>query len=250
MNDRFLFTSSIASCLAIVYAGAWLKEKVNQNWIPYALAGVFFVAYSVLTIQRVPAWESELTLNEAAIKVSTNSARANLFYATALYKEQKKYTEAFYRDELLNKAYYHADRSTEIHPYYFNGNKMKAGIAAEIFLMYRDEDKLLDVFREVAVKRPDIPFLLEYYDYLDGFVDSDKMVDYYCDVVYKGILPSGNMKYANIYLNRALQLNPVSAEANYLMAVYYQRSNQEQLSQSHLATAKRTDPTIVEKMEQ
>lgn len=249
MNDRFLFTSSIASCLAIVYAGKWLGEKLNQKWIPYALAGIFFIAYSIFTIQRVPAWENELTLNEAAIEVSTNSARANLFYATALYKEQKKYTEAAYREELLKTAYYHADRSTEIHPFYFNGNKMKAGIAAEIFQLYRDEDKLLEVFREVAVNRPDIPFLEEYHDYLEGIVDTDKMVDYYCDVVYEGLLPKRNMQYANKYLNRALKLNPVSAEANYLMAVYYQRSNQEQLSQSHLSTAKRTNPNIVEMME-
>ena len=48
---------------------------------------LFAGGYGFKTIERVPAWKNEMTLNRAAAKVSVNSARANQFMGYGLYRE-------------------------------------------------------------------------------------------------------------------------------------------------------------------
>jgi len=76
MNERFIFISSMGVCLVIAY----LLMKASEKWkagLAYTLAGCILLLFSVKTITRVPVWESALTLNQAAVKVSTKSARSN-----------------------------------------------------------------------------------------------------------------------------------------------------------------------------
>src|SRR5690606_1677835 len=82
MNDRFIFMASVGFCIVLVY---WLTQKIEKlpvkfnKILGYALLGMAIVLFSVKTYSRIPDWENALTLNQSAIKVSKNSARANSF---------------------------------------------------------------------------------------------------------------------------------------------------------------------------
>ena len=91
MNERFLYISSLGFCLII----AWLISEVIPNWLGErkgslgilnsGLLGILVLGFMSKTIERVPAWKDTFSLNSAAIKVSKNSARANLFMGTAIF---------------------------------------------------------------------------------------------------------------------------------------------------------------------
>lgn len=170
MNERFIYISSLGYCLLLAY---WLVRKLPQ-WLPNnnraltigASIGIAIaVIYSVLTVIRVPAWESKLSLNEAAIKVSKNSARANCFIGTALFEKYKTAETEEEKKNLLNRAEGYFQKSLEIHPVYGNSLSMKAGVAAELYKRDRDLDKLLASFLEVLKVRH-VDYIDEYNAYL------------------------------------------------------------------------------------
>src|SRR5690606_34064443 len=94
MNERFLFISSAAFTMVI----AWLLVDRLPHLLPnkgglllgLSLGALILAGYMMRTYTRVPVWENAMTLNRAAIAVSPNSARANTFMTTALYKEYQQ----------------------------------------------------------------------------------------------------------------------------------------------------------------
>lgn len=103
-----------------------------------------------------------MTLNRAAVKVSTQSARANSFMGTALFEQYKEASSGEEKKQLLIEADYYVDKALEILPNYGNANLMAAGIAAEQFRADRDFDKLLADFEEVLLRSPGTMYVGEY----------------------------------------------------------------------------------------
>lgn len=211
MNERFIYMASVGLALLVSYV---ISEKIGK-WkgqtgviLASSLAGILLLGYCAKTISRVPAWESALSLNASAVANGTNSARANSFMATALYNEGKEST-ASDKWEKLEKGYEYAAKAVKIHPTYQNGNLMKAGIAAELYKKDRDEKLLLSRFGEVMAKRPDIPYINEYLEYLDDRTgDTDYLLDWYAKVSIDEVLKKANKpKWALHYLNRAYEID-------------------------------------------
>lgn len=211
MNERFIYMASVGLALFVSYI---ISDKIGK-WkgksgviIASFLSGILLVGYSAKTLSRVPAWEGALSLNTSAVENGTNSARANSFMATALYNEGKESSTADKWDK-LQQGYVYATKAVKIHPSYQNGNLMKAGIAAELYKKDRDEKLLLSRFAEVMSKRPDIPYINEYMEYLENRTnDMGYLLNWYADVSVNNVLNKANRpKWALHYLNRAYVLD-------------------------------------------
>ena len=193
MNERFAFTASLGICLLMVFLITKGLKTSNKN-IALGILAAIFIGYSSLTILRVPVWESELTLNSAAIKVSKNSARANSFMGTAIFNQYKKESDRNMRKQMLDEAKVYVDRALSMMPLYANANLMKVGIAAENHKMDGDLDKLLNSFREVIIINPQIGFITEYLKYINTREDAQKLLNFYLDVGYNELIV-GQKKY-------------------------------------------------------
>lgn len=218
MNERFIFISSMGMCMIMAY----LLVKASNRWNPkiiYGITAAIILLYGIKTFTRVPAWESALTLNRAAVKVSLNSARANSFMATALF-EEFNVTEA--REEkirLLEEAEIYADRALNVYPTYSNGNLMKAGIEAELYKLNGDLGSLLQTFKEVGAVQPQIGFLTQYCEYLNGSRDQATLLDFYYDLGYNILYKTkGNAQWAAHYLKLGYSLN--ASDPNIKKALY------------------------------
>ncbi len=211
MNDRFVYISSLGFCIALVIlAIKWLnKIGKSKNIVGVGLFSTLFIAFSFLSFTRVPAWESAMTLNRSAIKVSYNSARANTFMSTALYKEGLATKDRERKMEIMKEALPYAKRSCEIYPTYYNGNLMYAGIASEIFKLDHKIDDFISVFEQTMKTRPDISYISEFAEYMSGrTVHTEKLVSMYHRVGESLIARNKRFdaKWAAHYLNKALAL--------------------------------------------
>ncbi len=225
MNERFIYMASVGLALLLSYI---ISEKIGK-WkgntgviIASALVGIMLVGYCMKTISRVPDWESALSLNTSAVKYGTESARANSFMATALYNEGKESITADKWDK-LEEGYEYANKALKIHPFYLNGNLMKAGIAAELFKKDRDEKLLLSRFAEVMRKRPDVSYINEYMEYLESRTsDMDYLLNWYADVSINDVLNKANRpKWALHYLNRAYKIDKTNKKVLEGISVIY-----------------------------
>ena len=183
MNERFIFISSMGVCLVIAYLLMKGSEKWNAK-IMYGVAALIVILFSIKTFTRVPVWESAMSLNKAAVQVSTKSARSNSFMATALFEEFKITTERDKKLALLDEAKIYADRALEVYPTYSNGNLMKAGIDAELYKLNGDLAALLKSFTEVGAAQPQIGFLTQYCEYLNSRADQEQLINFYHDLGY------------------------------------------------------------------
>ena len=230
MNERFAFTASLGICLLLVYVLQKLAAKINfkhQVVFPSLLA-LFLIPYAWKTFDRVPAWESALSLNSAAIKISKNSARANSFMATALFEEYKITSDRDTKKALLDKAQPYMLKAVEIHPNYYNGNLMRAGIAAEQYKMNGDQNALLSEFMNVIAVRPDISYITEYLKYLNDRADLNTMTQFYINAARLILNQNRNLSWSVHYALMGNQLNPQNQELRQLLVEGYNRIGRPQ----------------------
>ncbi|NNE27030.1 MAG: hypothetical protein HKN09_09325 [Saprospiraceae bacterium] len=230
MNERFAFTASLGICLLMVYLLQKVADKLpfRQHLVLPSLIAILVIPYSLKTFDRVPAWESALTLNTAAIKVSKNSARANSFMATALFEEYKITTDRATKQALLDKAQPYMLKAVEIHPNYYNGNLMRAGIAAEQYKMNGDLDALLSEFMQVIAIRPDIGYLTEYLKYLNDRADINTMTQFYINASRMILNQNKNLSWSVHYALLGNQINPQNQELRNLLVQGYTRIGRPQ----------------------
>ncbi len=227
MNERFLYMPSIAFCLFLAFI---LFEKLpflfhNQKKPKYALSVflvlVIMIGYSVKTVSRLPAWKDTLSLNRAAVKVSTNSARANNFMSVILYQKGLEEEDTQKRADLFNEATTYVDRALVIYPYYKDALKMKAGIAGKLYQIDRDLDKLLTKFYEILESRH-VSFVDTYMEYLNPREDKEKLLSFYHRAGFQLLgLEKKDYALAVRYLNFGLQISPEDPQLLEDLAVVY-----------------------------
>ena len=213
MNERFVYISSIGLCIALAYLmhnkfPAWFKQPIGR-YIGIALFALYAIGFSAKTWLRVPAWENAFSLNSAAIKVSKNSARANTFMGTALFKQYQKETDNAKKEELINKVAYHIDRSLSIHPKYGSALTMKSGVVAEQYKYHKDIDQLLNGFYDVLTLKINVDYIDTYMDYLNGGrAPTDKLVAWYNRVGNMMIDRHQRRDYAAKFFKKGLEIEP------------------------------------------
>ncbi|MBK7426681.1 MAG: hypothetical protein IPI60_06470 [Saprospiraceae bacterium] len=172
MNERFIYLSSLGFTLWL--ANILVENKSVQQGpkhkniaiLPLSIFFIFMIGYIWKTLDRVPAWENDKTLNEAAIKVSGNSARANVFMATQYFNQYKQETDTDIQLQLLDQAAPLIEKSLQIYPRYNDAFTMKLGVSTEYFRHNRQIKPLMKSFTEIAEEVPGHPFMFEYLEYL------------------------------------------------------------------------------------
>jgi len=247
MNERFIFTPTVGTCIILVMGLQWLAKKYKlKEYIPLAIAGGVSIIYFLISFNRTQVWESALTLNKAAVEVSTNSARANSFMATALFNEAKKPgLDRTQKMELYDQGEAYAKRAIEIYPEYQNSNLMLAGIAGERHKMGGSLDDLLRDFKIAATNRPQISFIHEYLEYLEGrTLDRQKMMDFFYQVGHVELAEKkGNYQWALKFLNYAYELEPYNPEINFVISKAYRKYGDANQANIFLSRAVEYDPS-------
>ena len=210
MNERFAFMASLGICIIIVYLLQKLSKKISQSEHKKYLIGsivIIGILFSIKTITRVPAWESELALNLQGIKTSKNSARANSFMATALFNKHKEVTDPSDKQKLILEAEPYALKAVQILPYYQNANIMLSGIAAEKYKYDKNLPQFLASFKGIISRRPDIEYLTTYLKYLMEREDYSQLQKFFVEI--SNTLSQQNKKdWALHYLNIINTYNP------------------------------------------
>ena len=212
MNERFLFIPSFAFSVLVVYAFVKLGQRKSLKLALMGISTVLVSGFTYKSLDRIPDWKNEITLNSAAVNVSKNSARANCFYAVSLYNQVLNEKDSEIKMGKIAEAKKYVNRSLKIYPEYTDALRMKAGFAAEDYKIDKDADKLLNVFRDIQnVKR--LAYLDEFTDWLAPRSDKTKLVNYYFDVGYNiNAVKKHNFNLATYYLQKGYKLNPNDAK--------------------------------------
>ena len=204
MNERFAYHASLGFCLAI----SWLLvEKMSINRptknLGYTILFLGVIIFSTLSYLRIPDWKTNESLNRAAIKVSYNSARSNLFMGTSIWEKNyltlPKNTDTAKRKALLDSVNRYFERSLEILPTYSSANSMKAGVAAEYHKLDNNLEKLIKAFEEVNLTGTYEKFILEYLHYVNPRVNSLKDAKL-LEGFYQRMISYNEVKYKNTTL--------------------------------------------------
>lgn len=214
MNERFIFIASLAFCFLL----PWLLNAISQRW---AINGKMLLSACILPLSilfliknfdRIPDWQSPYSLNEAAIKVSKNSARANCFYGVELYKKSQEENDYSIKQDLLKRAASYIDRSLKIYPEYSSALKMKAGILGAQYTGISDRERTLNGFYDIMQDKH-IPYVHQFLmDYLAKNPDNiDAIIQFYHRLGFETYFSQlKNSKLALISLENAYKLNSES----------------------------------------
>jgi hypothetical protein len=226
MNERFVYHA----LLGFSIVAAWLLvEKLKIKTLGIAIFAFGTLALSLKTLQRIPDWKTMETLDASALKVSSNSARANHFYGMLMWGKnflplkaredslnaqlkkqgQDSSSAAQIKTELASlkvkkkaaldsvKPYF--DKALQILPSYNSANSMKAGIAAEYHKIDNDYEKLIKAFEEVNLTGTYEKFILDYLHYINPRVNNKKDAGM-LEAFYKRMISYNELNFKNTTL--------------------------------------------------
>lgn len=228
MNERFIFMASAGSTIAFIYL---LREKLGglnfaqAKNMSLVLIGIIAIGFSVRSFTRTPVWASATSLNTSAVKVSKNSARANIFMGTALFNEYKAMSSGPERTEKLKLAEGYVNRSFELFPNYHNACLMKAGIATEMYKVHGNFETMLSEIETAASYRPGVPYIHQYCEYMNERPSgkTNSLINFYHRLGYhKLLLGKRDAKWALKYLNYGYQLDNNNPAMNFAIGKAYE----------------------------
>lgn len=218
MNERFIFMASAGFCIALTW---FITEHLPRllkfgQVLGIVLAVIILSGFSYKTLDRVPVWKDAISLNESAVKAYPNSARANSFMSTALFERFRgtlmpNTTKTLNSEQknLLDWSEVYANRSVDIYPEYQYPNLMLVGIASERYKADRDIKHYINTIRPVILRRPDIPFIKEFNDYLKNQNHGNELFPFYLECGRELLkMRDKRRSFAIQYLNFAYEINP------------------------------------------
>lgn len=212
MNERFVYVSSLGFCalwayLLLIRLPDWQSKYPWMKQVGIGVLLLTALAYAGKTYERIPAWKDAMSLNRAAIKVSTNSARANSYMAYSLYQrglqEQGPQQLATYQEALPL-----VNRALEIYPAYTDALTCKGGLIAGLYQQNNNLDQLLQGFYEI-LSAGHVNFIDQYMVYLNGRIDGQRLAQFYHRAGYE-LMAMQQRQYplALQYLNYGLEVSP------------------------------------------
>jgi tetratricopeptide (TPR) repeat protein len=188
MNERFIFIPSIAFsliCAWVLVRYGWHSKKPLFKWGSMAVLLILSAGYTFKTYTRIPAWKDALSLNGQAAMVSDHSARSNCFMSTALYELGRDTSDVVEKRKIFEEAEYYADRSLAIYPSYLSANQIKSGLVAERYLAHKDLPLLLKEFTKILEAKPQVEYVQQFMEYLNGREDPVQLTDFYYHIGYE-----------------------------------------------------------------
>jgi len=208
MNDRFVFFSSVGFCIILGYL---IARKLPSPIFNLGLLGILVLGYFAKTITRIADWENSYTLNISAVKNSPNSARANLYMSTALFKKYaQRETDKEKKKDLLQEVKFYVDRSLAIHPSYGSGIKMQVKVATDIYRLDRKIEPLLQTFEsiiKVQKTNPSVDIYLDHFKNNNSWTNELAAFSYKMGYQYF-LRQIGDRAAAAKYINYGLSIAP------------------------------------------
>lgn len=213
MGERFLYLPSLGFCIAVAHLlGRGLPGGDARGWGAKLLLGLLTVAMGAMawrTATRVPDWRSAAALEEAAIRVSPNSARSNQYYAFTRFEMAMAEPDPTRQKALLDEAWRHVGRALEIYPAYSDAHTCRALVAAAYYERDGRIDRLLGYFGHTIRVQP-VPFVDAY---LDQLVAQGRhvpeLVAFFHRIGYEFFWrKQRNAREARFYLDKGLRLAP------------------------------------------
>lgn len=226
--ERFLFTPSLAFCIAVPFLlfrlfklntrNASLKNSRNA----VVVMSLVFLLFSVRTIARNVDWKDNTTLHESGLKTAPNSAWVHYIYAMDFSEKVNKSNDAGQKKEYAGIAISEFQKSIEINPdflisYYEMGTVYKS---------IGDFDNAAKLFKKSLQMKPD--FAVAQYDFgsiLFQRKDYATAVDYFIKATQNNpklgnaFLAAGacyrnlyDYKNAIVYFEKALEFAPGNRE--------------------------------------
>ena len=230
MNERFLFMPSIAFVVIVAYSVSKLANSKNTTlkYVTIGLVSILVIGYTVKSNNRVPDWENTYTLNRSAVKISKNSARANLYLGIAYFNQYKEITDFDLKNNALYSANKYISKAFELYPKYGSATQMMAGVAAEQYKQDNNFEKLLTIFFEIIKQRPDTEYIHTYLEYLNGRAEQKQgLLDFYHRVGHDELmLTQRRNEWAIRYLKYGLQINENDQNINLALSKAYRALDQ------------------------
>ena len=141
MNERFMFTPLLGFALAV----ACLLSKIKaQKYISYIFITVILL-YSVKTISRNTAWESDYKLFTTDVQTSTKSGRCNVIAGSLILNKARNETDISKQTELYKQSEDYLNRGLAI----YSENEGGWGCLGEVQIYLNKYDEAVKSLKQV-----------------------------------------------------------------------------------------------------
>jgi len=275
MSERFVYMPSVAYCVIIGVLLYRVARKLapthrittfRQLFPAFGLGLMLLALYSIRTVVRNPAWESNYALftNDAA--VSENSAKLQNAVGGELISQAIKAGNENRKDAMLREAVQHLQRATRIHPNYKNAHLL----LGNAYYYLEQWDQAIQYYQQALRLDPDyteastnlaiayrdagryygeqqgniskaLQYLNKAYELRSNDYETLRLLG-----VANGI--AGNTDAAIRYFSEAVELAPDSADALYNLGSAYYNAGQPEMGAEYHRRAIEKDPEVVERM--
>jgi protein O-mannosyl-transferase len=204
MGERFLFMPSFGILLVLVIYAIEQMTKRNQTKALFYGVGVIALLFSIKTLTRLPAWQSNSSLFKEDIKVSKRSAKLLNAMGGTLYDESLliKNNEPE-KQKVLMQSIQYLNAALEIHPTYKNAYLLRANC----YFYLKKHDECVKDYKEALRIDP-------------NFKDAKNNLSIALRDAGKAAgEQERNLEKAFMLLKESYQLNPKDAETLRLLGV-------------------------------
>ena len=230
MAERFLFMPSVGFCLVVaIILSKIFSVKNNANSLNIKFLSMVLISIITLlglkTVLRNPAWKDNYTIFTTDIEVSKNSAKLQTSVGGETIDTFRNEKNLELRTTKMKEAIEHLKRAIEIHPTY----KSPYLLMGNAYLYLEDSENAIRYY-EAALK-------------LDStFKDARANLAIAKNTQYRDIGKRAGQVEHNIpkaieYLTKAVEANPLDAQAYSYLGTAYGMSGQAQKSIEALSKA-------------
>lgn len=266
MGERFVYISSLGFCMAVAFLLNRLFINHKDSKLPVYLSILIAVLFSIKTISRNPAWKSNLTLFEADIKTSDQSAKLNNSIGSEYVKIGGNSTDQNEKSAYIKKGIQYLEKAISIHPILLNAHLNLGN--AEVYMDRPDSsiayyNKALAIDSSFKDARYNIAVAYRLIGRRAGEIEgnveksyANLIKSYYFNpndietlrllgIVY-GI--KGEHALAIEYLTKVLNTNKDNPEANYNLGFAYKASGNVELGNTYIDRAIQLNPSLLQSM--
>lgn len=124
MNERFVYVSSLAFCIALTLFINWLLQQNSRTKkvekIAYSLLLIVFLLYGVKTFSRNLVWKNNYTLSTNDANISVNGAKSNVMAGGTSLERAQEESNPQIKQKLLNESIFYLNRALSIYPEYID----------------------------------------------------------------------------------------------------------------------------------
>ncbi|MBL7767235.1 MAG: tetratricopeptide repeat protein [Chitinophagaceae bacterium] len=164
MGERLVFHSSLGYCMVLGFGLYWLAEKMKQKQVALFLVLPILVLYSMKTISRNKAWQSDITLALTDVEIMPESTSLNGNAASRYLDLSDQPRNKSREKELIAKSVVYGRKAIQLHPGFVNGY-MNLGLAYAKTEQYDSAKKCWDIAFKIYPHHPNKPI---YYNLLGG----------------------------------------------------------------------------------